>query len=458
MGRTHALEELSALTVPSMPMGILIPASLLFTALIAITLWRLRDWAGGFVVFVIWLRMMTGAFHVFSFSASPLGLSWNALISIATVACGFFIIRKSQLMLRILVPIYVLIGVVIASGIVNAQYGGLVSAAMKLGLLIVLVLAATDAAGRLGDRFLQAVLAAFAPPFLLQLLSIPLGITKATEMDGSASYIGGFAHEAAFSMIVMTAMFAVAMIRDMRLSIRLGLVGWCLAALLLANYRTTMIAFLPFFAVVALRATLIRMQPSHRPVLLLATLCLAFGGIFASSSNIGARFADLSVVTTIDDYLSRSPDSFNKEERRIMSGRPYIWSQYVDGWRSGPPHYRIIGAGPEVYPPGAKLYAHNTLISALFEYGLIGLFVYAWLLAALALPAFRAEAGEKSRLLTVHAGFLILNMATMPLWNIEGVMMYALFVGYTLSSARRGRDAAALAQWREAERPQPQFA
>jgi hypothetical protein len=39
--------------------------------------------------------------------------------------------------------------------------------------------------------------------------------------------------------------------------------------------------------------------------------------------------------------------------------------------------------------------------------------------------------GPKGKLLAAHASFLLLNMATMPHWTIEGNLLYGIICGYT---------------------------
>ncbi len=39
--------------------------------------------------------------------------------------------------------------------------------------------------------------------------------------------------------------------------------------------------------------------------------------------------------------------------------------------------------------------------------------------------------GPKGKLLAAHASFLLLNMATMPHWTIEGNILYGIICGYT---------------------------
>jgi hypothetical protein len=41
----------------------------------------------------------------------------------------------------------------------------------------------------------------------------------------------------------------------------------------------------------------------------------------------------------------------------------------------------------------------------------------------------------RGQLVCTHIGFILLNMATMPFWQIEGLILYALVCGYTYSAS-----------------------
>jgi hypothetical protein len=47
------------------------------------------------------------------------------------------------------------------------------------------------------------------------------------------------------------------------------------------------------------------------------------------------------------------------------------------------------------------------------------------------IAALRVKEGPKGKLLAAHASFLLLNMATMPHWTIEGNILYGIVCGYT---------------------------
>src|SRR3546814_17388725 len=54
----------------------------------------------------------------------------------------------------------------------------------------------------------------------------------------------------------------------------------------------------------------------------------------------------------------------------------------------------------------------------------------------MAVQALKARRHERLTLSAGHWIFFILNLATMPFWQVEGLALYGLLCGYTLFSAR----------------------
>ncbi|MGJ3628284.1 hypothetical protein AB5I41_17420 [Sphingomonas sp. MMS24-JH45] len=72
----------------------------------------------------------------------------------------------------------------------------------------------------------------------MQLASIALGIAKPGETDGADSFIGGYNHEASFSVILTGMILVTCFIRDIRLPTKLAIIGYGFVMIFLANYRT----------------------------------------------------------------------------------------------------------------------------------------------------------------------------------------------------------------------------
>src|SRR5262249_43916236 len=136
--------------------------------------------------------------------------------------------------------------VVMISGLLNHQYAGLINVIVKFGYFIVVTLGVFQALEKIGERrFMPMLLWAFAPPLVLQALSIISGTVKGSEADGAASYIGGYNHEAAFSVILANCFFVACFAEGANRAFKNGLILICLAGIYLANYRTAIVAIAP---------------------------------------------------------------------------------------------------------------------------------------------------------------------------------------------------------------------
>jgi O-antigen ligase len=153
----------------------------------------------------------------------------------------------------------------------------------------------------------------------------------------------------------------------------------------------------------------------------------------------------------------KPPYEYSEAESRVLSGRPLIWSGYIYAWMNGHGLQHLFGFGPDSWTKSFKVYAHNTLVNTLYETGLAGvlavLFTWLTMLAA----ALRVRHPNKGRLLAAHITFLLLNMGTMPMWMIEGNVLYGVICGYTLYllTAPQTQAARAPVRPRPAARPVP---
>ena len=91
-----------------------------------------------------------------------------------------------------------------------------------------------------------------------------------------------------------------------------------------------------------------------------------------------------------------------------------------------------FGFGPDSWEDVFTRYAHNTFISSLYEIGAVGLASMIVLFVSNFRFAFGSVPEHRLLVVSAHVGFLILNLATMPLWLIEGNILLALTLAYTL--------------------------
>lgn len=426
------LEEASR----ALPPQVLYPVTALLFLMLLRAMGKTANASGKLLLAVIWFRYVLQAFHEITY-VSIAGVSINAMVSLAVCGIGGIVLVRQLPMLGRFPVLLSLVGVIALSGIVNGAIMPTIETILKWGYFAIVVLAIQDCLARDGDaRILRHLLWAFAPPLVYQLLSFAMGIGKATEGDGSISYIGGYNHEAAFSIVLVTCFTVAALAPRMNTFVRQALLGACLVGILAANYRTSLIAVAPiafgYFVFGAARSA----APGRRFMISLVGLMIMSGALVAASYVMSDRLSDLGVMAGGTEDLIRSPDEFTAAERDLMSGRLYLWNAYFDAYRSGSDVHLLLGNGADSWVDVFGLYAHNTLVSYLYEFGLAGtaLIVFIWL--AMIVRAFWIEDWAlRGQLVCTHIGFILLNMATMPFWQIEGLILYALLCGYTYSAS-----------------------
>lgn len=428
---------------PTMPLYALAPTVVAVAVGLLLLARRMPTTAMRFLVLGVGMRPLLASMHQWTFKSSPVGLSWNALASVAVFGVGLLVLRRRSATWRIWVPLLPVLLVSGASGFANGEMGGFASVLIKFGYMAVLAMATLEAVEDVGlDRTAKALIPPLLTPLVFQLVALPLGVVKAGEDDGSASYIGGFNHEAAFSVQLLGTMLVVCLARRMDYRLRLGLLGWCSVGILLANYRTAMLGALPLLALTLLAESTRQFTRSQRALMggVLLMLVGALGlGLAVTQEQ---RFADLGVAYERGGDLIKRPDLFSIEDRHVMSGRSLIWSTYVYSWVDGSAVQHAIGYGPEAWQGLFRVYAHNTLVSALYETGVAGVAGYLLLWAWFLVLAFRSPPDLRWRMVAAHLSFFLTNMATMPMWLIEGMIYYGVLCGATVACAQQARAAA----------------
>jgi hypothetical protein len=418
---------------PALPSWVLYPTAFLLIFPLIYVLLRARSWIARFSIFIPWLRYMLSAFHTVTFPPIVIGLSINALASAGSFVLGLLMVRPRNLMLKMVFPFYIMMGVVILSGLGNQELAGTINVTVKFGYLLVITIGIYEAVGVIGERKMMLLLLwAFTPPVAFQILSVILGVSKATEADGSISYIGGYNHEAAFSIVLATCFTVACLATGLKRWVRSIILAVCLGGILLANYRTSIIAIAPL-AIVQFNADVItRFSPRQRSIVAVLVISLSLLGLAAVAWVLRDRLADLMTAFVDFDNLLKRPMFYTDYEKTIMSARPYIWSGYFYGYADGSTLNHLIGFGPESWQGVFSHYAHNTLVSTLYEYGVVGVVAMIFLWATMLLAAVRVRHGPRAKLIGAHLSFLTLNMATMPHWLIEGDIWYAIICGCTL--------------------------
>ncbi|NPU92403.1 MAG: O-antigen ligase domain-containing protein [Gammaproteobacteria bacterium] len=384
-----------------------------------------------FAVFAIFFRFLLSAFHPYTFPPLAGPLSINALYSAGVIGLGFLLIDHRLLRLRFLLPVYGLLVLIMASAFYNDTQKDSIDSLLKWLFFVVIALAVYESVIRAGRALtLEKLFKSFCIPTLLQLLSVVVGYSKFSESDHSVSYVGGYHHEAVFSVIMITAL----MLSALRQTVLPGAPrSWSLLPLVLAmnvaltNYRTNILSMLlPLWGYLYVRF-LRRGAPLAK---VFAALVLTAGVLLVAMLDFSAlvdRFAEIGTVMDESAKLIKSPLYYTEWEKDYFSARVYIWSQYIDAYVNSNGMQHLIGMGADSWEHQFRIYAHNTFVSYLFELGLLGCSVIAYFFLRNMARCFNGPLTTYSLLLFLcFLGFLVMNLGTMPLWQVEGMILFAI--------------------------------
>lgn len=384
-----------------------------------------------FVVYAIFFRFLLSAFHPYTFPPIAGPFSINALYSLLVIGLGFMLIDLRLLRLRFLLPVYGLVLLTLISALYNDTLSDSIQSLLKWLFFVVIALAVYESVIRVGRAtVLENLFKSFSIPIVLQVLAVALGHSKLTETDNSTSYVGGYNHEAVFSVMLLTAMMLVAL-RQFNLPRTRSY--WSLVPLLLAvgvamtNYRTNILAMLmPLLGYLVFRF-LHKGMPLAKVT---AALMMTAGVLFlvtADLSGLVARFGEIGTVIDSLDTLIKSPLYYTEWEQDYFSARVYIWSQYIDAYNQSNGVQHLIGLGADSWEHHFRKYAHNTFVSYLYELGLLGCIGLGYFFLRNMLYCLSGPLTAYGLLLFLgFFGFLVINLGTMPLWQIEGMVMFAI--------------------------------
>lgn len=422
---------------PAFGLGILLPVSALLFVSLVLAARRAGSIAGAFVVVALWLRYIAGAYHLYMFKPLAGGLSGNALLSIAVTGFGLlFVVRPANLAIKWLLPVYALVVLALLSAALNGDAAGGINAAVKYAYMIVIMIAVFQALRVDPEaRFLSWAMVSFLPLLVFQALSLALNLPKGSEDGDGLVWIGGYNHEAAFSVALMTGFLVGCFARSAPRMVRVAFLAATFCAILLAGYRTTILAFAPLALAVFLSGMTMSVRRDQRAPMAVTAVVAGVLIVAVAALFYSEKFADLAAFLSDPAGMIKPPRDFDLLERQVMSGRPLIWSSYIYAWADGTPLQHLIGFGPESWEGLFKVYPHNTLVATLYELGWLGVTAMILLWTAMFVAAASAR-GDRFKLLAAHFAFFVLNMATMPFWQVEGLALYGLLCGYTIHAAR----------------------
>lgn len=380
----------------------------------------------------LWLRYALQAFPdiVYAIRIGPFSLV--AAVSIATAVLFLTVLDHRLLRLRTLLPVYVLLSVSLLSGVVNGEPMGIANDVIKWAYFVGVMLLSYRAMALYGsDRALRALLATLVVPAIMFTASYVTGNAKATELDGSISYIGGYFHEAMFSSIMFSIFALGCLIRWQTAASFAFILCFGIFAVLMVNYRSTVVALAPVLLALA-AAAFLRSVGSRFAVA--ASVALAVPVLAALPFALDAlpdRYAEIADFTENLATLSKDPIELTFRERSMFSFRISAWVDYLYSFREGDLVTHIVGYGPNAYDRVFRLIAHNTFITAVWELGYLGLMASLFMgIYYSLLPLWIEDRYDKLVVTALMMSVVVNGLASMPLWTIEGLIMYAQFAAY----------------------------
>ena len=423
---------------PPLPNWFLLPATGIFALLSIYFIMNTRGRAAKFLMFACWLRYTLSSLQAFTYHDIVPGLKWVALGSLVIVGAGALMLEKRRFLSPPFYPVAAICLVMVVSAIVNGTIVAAIDPIVRFLIFVVIGVGVWQALETNGSTVLKRLLLVFIQPLSYQVVSVILNIPKSGETDGSLSYIGGYYHEELFSLIAATCFFVAIYAGKMGKYTRMAI---CLAALTsvwVANYRTTMLGILPLAGVAFFTALPKVFEPSQRGFARLMIIVAGVAVLGVGSVLESDRFSDLADITQVGS-LMKPPETYTWADRRILSSRPYIWSNYIYAYVDAPPLQKVIGFGPDSWQGKMPNYAHNTLISFLYEMGIVGVIAILFVWGRMFRLALSADDRSRTLLIGGHLSFLVLNLATLPHWQVEGNILYGVLSGYTIAKARQGR-------------------
>ena len=337
-------ETPESLAGPSLPLWFLLPATGLFAVATIYWIIQTPGRAARYLIFVCWVRYTLGALHEFTYREAVFGVRWVALGSAALIALGLVVLDKRRLFSKPFVPVVAICGLMVISAIFNQELGRAIDPVLRFLFFILTTVAVWQALESNGSSVIRRLLFVFAQPIVFQLASIALGVAKAGELDGSVSYIGGYYHEELFSLILVAAFLTAVLATKLDAWVRSGVFVLSLAGIYLTDYRTTILAVVPL-AITFLLVVMPRfIRQDQRTLVRLMAVVVGSGLIVAGLAATGGRFSDLAAVASTD--LFKPPEAYTYADQRILSARPYIWSQYLYAYAESPVLRKSLATDP----------------------------------------------------------------------------------------------------------------
>jgi hypothetical protein len=380
------------------------------------------------------LRYLFNFFHQFTTVRIYMGQSLNSLLTVTIVFVGLLITWRYLIRYKALFPIYLFMFVLTFSGVWNGEIDGLINTFLRFSLCLSIILVVVRILDdkQYDDKLPGQLATIFFIPLGMQLLSFVMGLSTNAEGDGNVSYVGGYIHEGVFAGVLLTGCALAAIVGGISWRQRTLYLAILLIGLVICNYRTAILAALPivFAHLVFSGAKGFRIDIAGW-VRLVATVA-AIGAGLLLIAFLSSRLADVGTVLGGLGDLLKPPSSYGVGDRELLSGRAFIWSEYVFRTIQADLGHFLFGFGPDSWVGNFELYAHNVYISYIYEIGFVGVAFYIFMVFSFIGLALSTPHPLRGAIVSCHIAFILFSFGTMPTYNIEGVMLYGVICGYTL--------------------------
>ena len=332
--------------------------------------------------------------------------------------------KRSELLL----PLIALVIVAFISTVNSWNWPGFIEYSVKwFYFYLLFILAMYVCATSKYSNVLIALILVSLYPVLNQLFFSLIAGPKCIEGEKLCSYIGSFYHESELaSWILMLLLSSSLAFRDLDKKYRvivLPIIILGVISLFINGYRTAILGFAVYVVylyivsfkkmnigiALALFAFMI-VGASATAYLWLEKIEIYINDIVVFISNPGAY---------INIYGSITPST-------LFSGRLYLFNLAMHEYVTSGLVVYFFGIGPDMIATRLGVFAHNEFISALVELGIIGFFIFIWLL----LVAWKLLKKAGDPILTaMFVCILVTALATMPFHDTRSIILLALLLG-----------------------------
>lgn len=379
---------------------------------------------------MIWGRFALSLMGEIAVRTSIAGFSVIALGTIAITAIGLLAMPLRLFGRPAIKPFYLIAAFGALSGLLNGAYVALVIFLVTWCYFVACALLLVRAFEQHGRKVvLRCLLWAFLLPLGSQALSVALGAPKVGP-DGSLSYIGTYGHESVFTLVTMAATLGVVLNPWRRPRTGFLGLGIMIVSLLLANYRTMIIAAAPLFIAPIVQVIKPGRHALGRVAVLVVVLIVVIPEI--APRLVGDRFDEIGTLSSGETDLLKPPEDFTAREKDVLSARAYIWSSYFYGSARTEPVQRLIGHGPDSRAPELTVHAHNEFLRILFEFGLLGLLLWLAVFALQIVKVLDVDPPHlRLALLAGYASLFLGAMGTAYFNRPEGMIFLAILCAST---------------------------